>query len=90
MQHFFVALVSINRPGKGAVYKILILTIMEEQNYRWRLVEKKLAGQASDEEIKQLDDVLNEEPYLTALMMDLAHLWGDQEEGAVMSKREKE
>jgi len=64
---------------------------MEEQNYRWRLVEKKLAGQASDEEIKQLDDVLNDEPYLTALMMDLAHLWGGgEEESAVMSKREKE
>jgi hypothetical protein len=64
---------------------------MEEQNYRWRLVEKKLAGQASDEEIKQLDDVLNGEPYLTALMMDLTHLWGSPEEEKVVSyKREKE
>ena len=50
---------------------------MQDQNYRWQLVGKKLAGNATDEEIRQLQEVLNEEPYLTALMMDLNHLWGE-------------
>ena len=48
---------------------------MQGQNYRWRLVEKKLAGEASEEESKELQAILDDDPYLNVLMIDLSNLW---------------
>ena len=48
---------------------------MQDQNYRWRLVEKKLAGEASEEESKKLQAILDDDPYLNVLMIDLSNLW---------------
>jgi len=49
---------------------------MQDHNNRWGLVAKKLAGEASAEECKKLQDMLDDDPYLTALMLDLSNLWG--------------
>ena len=48
---------------------------MQDQNNRWQLVAKKLAGEASEEESTQLRAILDDNPYMTALMMDLSDLW---------------
>jgi len=38
-------------------------------------VAKKLAGKASEEESSQLQAILDEDPYLNVLMIDLSNLW---------------
>jgi len=48
---------------------------MQDQNNRWCLVAKKLAGKASEEESSQLQAILDEDPYLNVLMIDLSNLW---------------
>ena len=59
---------------------------MQDQNYRWRLVAKKLAGEASEEESTQLQAILNDDPYLNVLMMDLSNLWAATNEVALSTK----
>jgi hypothetical protein len=48
---------------------------MQDQNNRWKLVAKKLAGEASEEESTQLQAILDGDPYLNVLMIDLSNLW---------------
>ncbi len=62
---------------------------MQDQNYRWRLVAKKLAGEASEEESTQLQAILDDDPYLNILMMDLSNLWAATNEVALSTKRVK-
>jgi hypothetical protein len=53
---------------------------MQDQNNRWKLVAKKLAGEASEEESTQLQAMLDDDPYLNVLMMDLSNLWSATKE----------
>ena len=59
---------------------------MQDQNYRWRLVAKKLAGEASEEESTQLQAILDDDPYLNVLMMDLSNLWSATNEVELSTK----
>ncbi len=59
---------------------------MQDQNYRWRLVAKKLAGEASEEESTQLQAILDDDPYLNVLMMDLSNLWSATNEAALSTR----
>jgi hypothetical protein len=54
--------------------------IMQDQNNRWNLVAKKLAGEASEEEKSQLQTILDDDPFLNVLMMDLSNLWSSANE----------
>ena len=49
--------------------------MMQDQNKRWKLVAKKLSGEASEEENTQLQAILDDDPYLNVLMLDLSNLW---------------
>jgi hypothetical protein len=59
---------------------------MQDQNYRWRLVAKKLAGEMSQEENTQLQAILDDDPYLNVLMIDLTNLWSATKEVALPGK----
>lgn len=59
---------------------------MQDQNYRWRLVAKKLAGEASEEESTQLQAILDDDPYLNVLMIDLSNLWSATNEVGLSTK----
>jgi hypothetical protein len=72
---------------QGTNFNLLTITItMQDQNYRWRLVAKKLAGEASEEESTQLQAILDDDPYLNVLMMDLSNLWSATNEVALSTK----
>ena len=59
---------------------------MQDQNYRWQLVAKKLAGEASEEESNQLQAILDDDPYLNVLMIDLSNLWSATNEAELSTK----
>ena len=62
---------------------------MQDQNNRWKLVAKKLAGEASEEESSKLQAMLDDDPYLNVLMMDLSNLWSATKEAGLPSKPPK-
>lgn len=63
---------------------------MEDQNYRWQLVSKKLAGKTTDDENLELQKLLDSDPYLTALMVDLSNLWAVPNNDKKPAKLQKE
>lgn len=62
---------------------------MQDQNNRWNLVAKKLAGDASEEEKSQLQALLDDDPFLNVLMMDLSNLWSSANEVVIPPSRSR-
>jgi putative ABC transport system permease protein len=48
---------------------------MQNQDLIWELIAKKLAGEASPEELKQLDELLQQHPNASYPMELLTHMW---------------
>ncbi len=46
-----------------------------DQAYVWNLVAKKLAGEASEEELRTLEQLLNHNPALHHPVETITHLW---------------
>ena len=63
--------------------------MMQDQNNRWKLVAKKLSGEASEEESTQLQAILDDDPYLNILMLDLSNLWSAANEVVLSGRQAK-
>jgi hypothetical protein len=48
---------------------------MEEQDHIWNLVARKLAGEATEEELNELEDLLARYPDMTFVTEALTNLW---------------